>query len=395
MISSSGNRRALWIAWSSWALLFLVVGAIIASGTDRTVVPAYRLGALNWLAGRGLYDGTGIGGFVYFPQAAILFIPFAMVSQTAGEVLWRLVNIAVFAAGLKSFACLAGERSGKELFPLMTLAALPLAWDCARNGQATLALAGLMLLGVVDIARTRWLRATLWLAIGLAVKPLVIVLILLIMAVYRPITWRLLLGIAALELSPFLMQYPGYVLQQYSACFQNMTTAAHVSVIAHGWTTPFTALRTIAGIDVPERIQTAIRLLAAGGTLALCFYTRKRHDNVHSAVYIYSLAVLYLMLFSPRTENNTYVMLGPAIAVFLATAFQIEKRTGEVILLAAILLVIVAQRPIERFLAPQAEHVWLSPLMGTCFALYLLFRFFTHQTRNAHGSSIGSAGTQL
>jgi alpha-1,2-mannosyltransferase len=394
MIISSGSRRALWVAWIGWAVLFLVVGAIVASGSERTVVPSYRIAALNWLAGRNLYDGTGIGGFVYFPQAAILFVPFAVLSQIAGEVLWRLAIIAVFTVGLRSFARLAGERSSKELFPLMTLVALPLAWDCARNGQATLALTGLMLLAVVDITRGRWWQATLWLALGLAVKPLMIVLVLLIMAVYRPMTWRSLLGMAATALSPFLTQHSGYVMQQYAACLQNMTAASHVAVVAHGWTTPFTALRAVAGIDVPESIQTAARLLAAVGTLALCFLTRRRHNDVRSAIYIYSLAVLYLMLFSPRTENNTYAMLGPAIAVFLAIAFQIERRTGEAILLAAIVLAIVGQRPIERLLAPQAEHIWLSPLMATCFTLYLLFRFFSDQTINIHGKTIGSAGPQ-
>jgi hypothetical protein len=81
----------------------------------------------------------------------------------AGEVIWRLVNIAVFAFGIFHFARLVGGSSGKGLFPLMTLVTLPLAWDCARNGQATLVITGLMLLAVVDIVRTRWWRAVLWL----------------------------------------------------------------------------------------------------------------------------------------------------------------------------------------------------------------------------------------
>jgi hypothetical protein len=41
-------------AWICWAALLLMVAAIIVSGTDRTVVPLYRIAALNWLAGRGL-----------------------------------------------------------------------------------------------------------------------------------------------------------------------------------------------------------------------------------------------------------------------------------------------------------------------------------------------------
>ena len=391
------DRRAVRQAWIGWAALFLVVAAMLVSGTTRTAIPPYRLAALNWLAGKGLYDGTGVGGFVYFPQAAILFVPFALLPQVASDVLWRLVMIGTFSAGLRVFAGLAGDKTGKELFPLMTLAAIPLAWDCARNGQATLIMTGFMLLAVVDAARNRWWRATLWLTLGVAIKPLAIVLVLLIAAIDRPMTWRVLLGMMALALLPFAVQHPAYVLQQYSACLQNTTTAAHVGVVARGWTTPFTALRAVADVDVPERIQTVMRLIGAAVTLGLCFFARRRYEAARSAVFLFSLAALYLMLFSPRTENNTYAMLGPAIGVFLARAFLVEKRTGEGVLLAAMVLALASSRVIERLLAPRAEAIWLPPFMAGCFAIYLLTRFFKDPitqtdevTRGAHGRRQGT-----
>jgi alpha-1,2-mannosyltransferase len=391
-MESLSNRRAVRSAWIGWAALFLVVAAMILSGTDRTVVPSYRIAALNWLAGRGLYDGTGIGGFVYFPQAAILFVPFALLPQALGEVLWRLVIIGAFAVSLRGFAALAGGKTGKELFPLMTFVAIPLAWDCARNGQATLIMTGFMLLAVADAARNRWWRATLWLALGVAIKPLAIVLVLLIAAIDRPATWRVFLGMIVLALLPFAAQHPAYVLQQYSACLQNMTTAAHIAVAAHGWTSPFTALRAVAGVDVPEHIQTVMRLVGAAVTLGLCFFTRRLHDAGRSAVFLFSLAVLYLMIFSPRTENNTYAMLGPAMGVFLAEAFLVEKRTGVGILLTGMVLALVGSRWIERLLAPRADAIWLSPLIAICFAVYFFVRFFADtkkQTNEVHRSGAG------
>ena len=373
--ASLSDGNAVRYAWLGWAALFLATAAIIAAGSSRTVVPSYRIAALNWFAGHGLYDGTGVGGFVYFPQAAILFSPFAMFPPAMGEVLWRLAIILVFALGIRGFARLAGERPGKELFPLMTLVAIPLAWDCARNGQATLALTGLMLLSIVDIAHCRWWRATLWLALGVAVKPLAIVLVLLVMAIERPMTWRVLLGMIVLALSPFLTQHPAYVIQQYTACLNNMTTAAHVGVAASGWSSPFSALR-LAGVDVPERVQTALRLVAAIATLTFCVLARRRNDAARSAVFVFSLAVLYLMLFSPRTENNTYAMLGPAIGVFLAQAFLVERRPAAGILLSGIATALLGSRLLERLLTPHAATSWVPPLMAVCFAAYLLIRLF-------------------
>ncbi len=376
-MAAVSDKRGERYAWIGWAALFLATAAIIVHDSSRSVVPAYRISALQWIAGQPLYELSGIGGFTYFPQAAILFVPFALLPPALGEVLWRLVNIGVLAFGLRSFARLAGERSEQNLFTLMTLVTIPIAWDCARNGQATLAMTGLMLLAVTDVAGSRWWRAALWLSLAVAIKPLAIVLVLLIIAIDRPMTWRVLLGMLVLALAPFVTQHAAYVLQQYAACMQNMTISAHVGVAAHGWTSPFTALRSVAGINVPESVQTVVRLAAAFATLGLCFFSRMRHDAARSAVYVFTLAALYLILFSPRTENNTYAMLGPAIAVFLASGFQIEKRTGEGILLTLAVLALLGSRVIERTLAPHAEQIWLSPLLAAGFAVYLLVRLFT------------------
>jgi hypothetical protein len=363
-------------AWMAWAAMFAAAIAVILHDSSRSVVPVYRIAAGWWLKGMRLYELSGIGGFTYLPQAAILFTPLAVLPPAAGEVLWRLVSIAVFALSLRGFARLAERPQDPAFFPLMTLVSIPLVWDCARNGQATLIMTGFMLLAVSDIARRRWWRATLWLALAVAIKPLAIVLVLLVLVIDRPMTWRAATGMIVLGLSPFLTQRAAYVIEQYRACFQNMTISAHVGAVAHGWTSPFTALRVV-GLDVPEGVQTAVRLAAAAATLALCFVARRRFDASRSAVFVYSLAALYLILFSPRTENNTYAMLAPSISAFLAAAFLAEKSVRGGATLAGIALALVASRSIERLVAPHAEQIWLSPLLASCFMLYLIVRLFT------------------
>ncbi len=385
-----GGQRAERFAWAGWVALFLVMAAIIAHDSTRSVLAVYRFGSTQWIAGRTLYEFTGIGGFTYLPHAAILFIPFALLPPLAGEVLWRLLNIAVFAVGLSGFARLAGERSGKDLFPLMTLVTLPLAWGCARNGQATLLMTGFMLLAAADLARSRWWRSTLWLALAVAVKPLAIVLVLIIGARERHMTLRLAAGMALLALFPFATQHPAYVAGQYAASIQNMALSAHVGVVAHGWTTPFTALR-VAGIDVPERVQTVMRLAAAVATLALYGMARRRQGAAAAAVHAYSLAAVYLILFSPRTENNTYVMLGPVIGVFLTQAVRAEQRTGEAVLLGGILAVLLGSRQLEHLLTPHASDGWLSPLMASFVAVYLVAKLFATDERRRGGAGIPSA----
>ncbi len=378
-ITSPGNRSA----WVLWGLLFLAGAAVIIHGDSRTDVTALWLSSGNWLAGQGLYfDGSGIGGFVYFPQAAILFIPFALFPKIIGEVLWRFVNIAVFAAGLYYFMQLLAGSAKKNIFLLATLISVPLAWDCVRNGQSTLIMAGLMLLAVVCASRSRWWPAALLLTLSVAFKPLALVLWLLVLVLYRPMTLRLLLALGAFALFPFLIQNYAYVLQQYSECIRVMTTAAHVGVVVSGWTTPFNTLREF-GVAVPESVQTVIRFAAAFAALALCYAAVRWNDPKRASIFIYSFAALYLMLFSPRTENNTYVMLGPAIAVFMADALLVKRRISTGIMLGGVALVIVGHRAVAHLLIPRSNDTWVPPIMAVLFCCYVLASLFLERSGTA------------
>jgi alpha-1,2-mannosyltransferase len=378
-ITSPGNRSA----WILCGLLFLAIAAMVIHGSSRTDTTILWMSSGNWLAGQGLYyDGSGIGGFVYFPQAAILFIPFALLPKIIGQVLWRFVSIGVFAAGLYYFMQLVAGSARKNIFLLATLISIPLAWDCVRNGQSTLIMAGLMLLAVVCASQSRWWPAALLLTLSVAFKPLALVLWLLVLVLYRPMTWRLLLALGAVLLFPFLIQNYAYVMQQYSECIRIMTTAAHVGVVASGWTTPFNTLREF-GADVPESVQTAIRFVAAFATLALCYAAVKWNDPKRASIFIYSFAALYLMLFSPRTENNTYVMLGPAIAVFMAEALFVKRRISTGIMLGGIALVIVGHRTVAHLLRPQSNDTWVPPIMAVLFCCYLLASLFSERSRTA------------
>jgi len=385
------NNRANNFAFLGWAALTIIVVAMLISGNPRAFDPSYRTAALNWLSGKDLYDGTGVGGFVYFPQAVILFIPFALLPKIFGEVLWRVLSMGVLVFGTYRFTQFVGDKYRVKLFPLMSLVSIPLAWDCARNGQSTLIMMGMMLLAVVDTGRGRWWRAVLWFSLGMAFKPLIIVLLLLVMAVYRPLSWRLLLGMIALFGAPFITQSSDYVFKQYLDCLQNMTKAVQVGVVVSGWTSPFNVLRLMQ-LEVPEQIQMLIRIVAALGTLVLSYMIRQRFDAVRSITFIYSLATLYLMLFSPRTENNTYAMLGPVISVFLANAVFIERKIYGGILLGLISLCIVSHRFFERLLLPRVEPTWISPLMAMIFSVYVLMHIFNARMMSREMHGLGADG---
>src|SRR5687768_7977399 len=97
--ATAGEIHELRCAWGLWLAITLVVLAMTLAGSKRSVTTSYRQAAQQWLAGGPMYNDDG-AGFLYLPSAAVLFVPFALLPDSAGEVLWRVLTIGTFAAGV-------------------------------------------------------------------------------------------------------------------------------------------------------------------------------------------------------------------------------------------------------------------------------------------------------
>jgi hypothetical protein len=370
-----GKTQDRQIGWAVWALFLTAICALATFGPRRTVTPAYYHGAAQWVAGLPLYNDEGIG-FIYLPQAAILFAPFTALPPLMAEVFWRCFTIGIYAWGVRRFSALAENSSPRPLFALASLIAIPLAGGSARNGQATLLMAGLMMAAVACMATRSWWRAAGCLVLALAIKPLAIVLILLSAALYRPMIGRLLIAACVMLAIPFLTQDSAYVQSQYLAYIRTVQAATDHSNVEY-FAQLFGLLRVV-GLEVPSHVQTLLRALFAGLTLLACLWYSRRMDAARWGVYFYSLSTCYLMLFNPRTENNTYSMLAPAIAVFFAWAL-IEGRLVHTVLLGAIAFGTVGTFEFGRLLTPAAQSIWLAPLMAIGFSGCVIADLFKDQ----------------
>jgi alpha-1,2-mannosyltransferase len=343
------------------------------AGRPRDVTHHYRNAAQHWFLGEPLYENTG-HGFLYFPQAAILFAPFACLPPEAGEIVWRAVILAAFAAGVCRLSRLAGRTARLDFFPLTTMFCLPLAFASERNGQATLLMAGLMMLAAVDLVDQRWWRAALYLSLGLAIKPLCLVMVLLAALLYPATSWRLMISVSMMVLMPFLTAEPSYVVSQYVDCGHMLGHAVDRGREAN-WAQLFGMLQ-VAGIQVPAAWQSVTRLIAAGATFALLWTAQRRLPSEWAGTYCYVLAVCFLMLFNPRTENNSYSALAPAIGILCCH----DVLAGQKYFMAAwyvlLSLGILCTYYVGQLLTGPEFTTWLSPLMGACFTataiVYLL-----------------------
>jgi alpha-1,2-mannosyltransferase len=387
------TKRATRLTWIAWGVFFLAACLVLAIPKDRRQASAaYARGAERWRNALDLYDEGG-KGFIYLPPSAVLYVPFSLLPRYPQDVLWRLVTIGLFAAGVYQFCRMAGEERGSEYFPLVSLLVLPKTWTCAVNGQATPALAGLSMLALAAIHRQKWGRAALFLAAALAFKPLAIVLILLVAALYPPMRSRLSLGIAVFFAVPYLTQSPDYVTEQYRASVDMLRDAAEIGREVR-WAHLF-SLGKLLGIELAPTWETVVRVLAALATLAVCWRVCRSKSEIPASkseipnpnpeispwplIYLYALATSYLLLFNPRTENNSYLMLSPAIAVFCVRAWSVEHRAAKAGWLCAAAVVIFAGHDFCAVVTPQSEVVWVCPLVGLAFAAGLIREVMTSQ----------------
>lgn len=379
-LTDSRDERNAWIVWSAF-FLTVVAGILIGRGTSVTW--QYAGAAQNWLHQAPLYRCDG-RGFLYLPQAAILYIPFTFLPNALAEIVWRLLTIGLFAAGAFRLCRTAESTAGVRLFPLVTCLTIPASISAARNGQATLIIAGLMMLAVEELWRERWLRATLLLSLGLAFKPLTLVMLLLVAALYPPMLPRLLAGVGIVAAIPYALGPWQYVNSQYVAFGEMLAAAAHEGG-HHPWAHIFGMLQT-AGIEIEWRVQTALRAIAAAATLLAGWLARRRLPTARCPVYLFALSACYLMLFNPRTENNTYALVAPAIGLFCAEAFLVRRQPLVAWRIVGMSIGIVGGYEIGRRLAPGVSPVWLAPLMCTFFNVFVLVRL-TRELLDRNGAA--------
>jgi hypothetical protein len=313
-----GDARAAKAGWMLWGVFALVVCVIVAVQPDRrTVTPEYRKASEKWWSSEpGIY--TERNGFLYLPQAAIFYTPFRVLPERVGEPLWRLVMLGSLAGALWWGARKLGAKNGGLLFLFASLLVLPASLASARNGQVNMPLAALYLFSALCIAGRQWWAAGACLALSLGLKPISLAPMLLAAAVFPRLILPLGICTAVLMALPFAHPDTAYVIGQYRdfvECF--FMNAGRPT--KHSWCDLAGMLRTF-GWQPGEEFLWGVRIAAALGALGLAFRATARPEALRASLTVFLLGAIYLMLFNPRTETNSYVI----ISVFTALAGAYE-----------------------------------------------------------------------
>jgi hypothetical protein len=366
-----------------WLAPLVVVAVLVAHDpASRTVTPTFHLAVQRWRAGHALYSDPR--GFHYLPQFVLLFAPFQALPSPFGDILWRCLSVLVVIGGALAWLRRAAPRDAGRLFFFVSLLALGPCLGAVRNGQTNLVFGGLLLWLAVWLAGERWRRGALCLVLLCTVKPFGIVFVLLAPFVYPRLLRPLLAGLALFLLVPFLFGRAGYVADQYRGSVEHI---AAWTVTTENRFADLGGLLRAAGVALPVAALTAIRTLAAFATLGLWAAAGKRVREPWRALGLALLGGVYVMLFSPMTEKNTYAVIAPALAI--AAVVLICSKSAAVAggILAFALVSIGAFPEIFRPLDPDLG-LWWDPLVLAAAAGALGWTL----VRTARGSPARPAG---
>jgi hypothetical protein len=366
-----------------WVLALAVVSVLVVRDPhERSVTPVFHLAVERW-GNHALYSDPR--GFHYLPQFALLFAPFHALPVPFGDLLWRAAAVAAVLGGVGAFARrAASDRNGSDFIAGVALALA--IWPClgaVRNGQTNLAFGGLLLIAAALLADERWTAAALLLVLLVAVKPLGIVVVLLAPWGYPRLIAPLAAGLAALAALPFLFAPPSWVVAQYHDAAVHLASWSGTNEARFA---DLAALLRRVGVPLPAAAATAVRAAFAVATLGLWFAAARRRPEPKRSLTLALLATIYLLLFNPMTEKNTYAIAAPAMGVAAAWSFRAGRRALGWLFAAALLSIGILPEAFHR--VDPGLGLWWDPLALTAVAALLAARIL----RGEHGApSPGSA----
>lgn len=324
-VRSPIDRAAPALAAVAWIAPLVVISISVWRRPARSLDPLYRAALDAFARGETMY--TGHGGFNYLPTFVPLYRPFASLPMPLGEILWRWLAAAVILHALWQLMRLQVRPASARGLLLLSIAALPVSLGALQMGQANVWIAAALFQAGAALGRERWWRAAAWLAVGFAIKPIMLAPIGLAL-LRTPRLWiPVACTLAAALAFPFALGSPGYVWSQYLDSWRNLTDSC-AQVTTHRFADINGLLRSL-GTELTGRWSIAARGLL-GTALATVFLLRGRRLSTSEWSYAWlALGACYVLLCNPMSEANSYCMFGvPAALLAWQLLGEGEARTA-------------------------------------------------------------------
>lgn len=298
------------IPWR-WLLLTCLALAVVTfdpAPGEGDVFRIYRDAAMDWRMHRELYGGL----FLYSPTSAAAYAPFTWLDVEHAGALWRAFNLAVFWGAGALLLRRSGAPAGSHwhwVLPVM-------GWSAARHGQATLAMAGWIVVALEAARERRHLLSGAALALAVTLKPLALVALPGLLLLRPRAGLAALLVIAWTCAASMVLAPMSYAAEQWVHFYGRIV---EVSRSGHESLPHLFSLLSSLGWTVSYDHAQVVRVLAGALALLWVAWRMRSASEGESTLIAYGAFATYCLLFSPRTENNTYALLAPVVAVLGAS----------------------------------------------------------------------------
>ena len=225
------------------------------------------------------------------------------------------LSIAVIAISVRRLAEVLRPRLGRDYFLYLTLIILPVSIGSLRAGQMNVMLAATLTLAAADVMDRRWWRATFWLGLALALKPQALVFLLLLGVFVPQMRRRTAVAILGALLVPFLVQRPGYVIDQYRIYASKLVITGQPGNVGVHYNDIF-GLFWAWGVELSEHSRWLIRMAGVPITLGLSWFAVRRQPMIPTVIALFALSSCYLMFFNPHNEGGSYVIAAMPLAAY-------------------------------------------------------------------------------
>lgn len=321
--------RYPWIGWGLW--IAFLIATLLRTHPRRfgSTFQAYLNAAHGFWSGGQVYDMSTLGEYLYWPVSLLVLGPLPMFTPVTAAVIATAISAALLTwAAYAMMRMLLPEQSRADVINLtgiLLILNIPNAWFNLKYVQAQVGMTAFMMLAAVAIAKRQWIVASLWLFFSIVIKPLSLVMLLLCGATQPKMRiWLILALVAALAL-PFAFGNPAYVAEQYRIWIAKLQQLTTVEPGQWLYQADFATMLDTFGIVLPHGVQTAIRLTAALGFLALVWRIARYGNIVVFAVAVTLYAACYINLFGPRNEFLSFLVLTPTLA---GLALMLLKRNA-------------------------------------------------------------------
>lgn len=307
-----------------WAVVLVASvgrGLLHSSPRHQGIYAVYAEAGRHWLDGEQVYpryfDSTV---FTYSPLCAAGFVPFAVLPDVVGSMLWRLFLCGFYLLALRQWinAALPSSLTHSQQ-ALLYLAVIPVTVPTLLNAQAGALVIALILFTIAAAAKGRWNLAALCIALATMLKLYPIAVGMLLAVVYpRQFIGRLAAALSACVLLPLVLQHPVYAFGQYRDW---VATLQHLE--SHSWyRTQYNCdLRLLFQVwltPMPTLVYRVIGLTTAAGAALLCWMCRQRvSDGRQRLHFVLALGGCWMALVGPAVESFTYILIGPTLAWLL------------------------------------------------------------------------------